>query len=421
MGMALTPAEKLQVTSSPRATFVRELQAKHFKDDGGLAGDVIIWEQNRGSDFRGIAQSLYCMDKYTSSLVLNPTMPQLEKWLDDDVQVPTELKNRAHDTYRVFAAIATDKKLSQPLKHPAKISPIEFMSISLLIAVHKDETTLAQLSSLIGKMRNHVRGLHVDIRLNTRVMKDFMDFVKSAESEKIPGDKSGMAGSGTTAESLKRKRGDDDETPVKTKKAVAPKSTARPSKVTDRLAAIRSAKKSLPPPPLPPAFPPSLQAQLPHSPLSMSPTPVSHPPPSASPAQPGPSMSFPDKQHSSYVHYQQQNQQQILTSNHHTETSLMSAMERSHDPHPQFRPDKSLPPPPTSGGSASARYPENLHGSPRHSGERSRYPDHERDRDWDRDRDRDRGRDRDRDRQRQPSASNPYIPRKLSDTGWPRR
>jgi len=416
MGVALTPAEKLQVTSSPRATFVRELQAKHFKDDGGLAGDAIIWEQNRGSDFRGIAQSLYCMDKYTSALSLSPTMSQLEKWLGDDVQVPTELKNRAHDTYRVFAAIATDKKLSQPLKHPAKISPIEFMSISLLIAVHKDEMTLAQLSSLIGKMRNHVRSLHVDIRLNNRVMKDFMEFVKNAEAEKIPGDKSGMAGSGGITESLKRKRGDDGETPpVKTKKAVAPKSAARPSKATDRLAAIRSAKQFLPPPPPLPVFPPSLQAQLPHSPHSMSPTPTLHPPPNASPFQPGPSLSFPDKQNSSYTHYQQQSQQHIPASNHHTETSLMSAMERSHDPYPQPRP------PPSSGGSASSRYPENVQDSPRHGGDRSRYPDHDRDRDRDRERERDRGRDRDRDKQRQPSGSNLYAPRKLGDTGWPRR
>ncbi|KAJ7833522.1 hypothetical protein B0H14DRAFT_2256663, partial [Mycena olivaceomarginata] len=48
-GVALTPAEKLKVISTPRATFVRALQDDFLNnEEAGLSGDALAWDRTRG-------------------------------------------------------------------------------------------------------------------------------------------------------------------------------------------------------------------------------------------------------------------------------------------------------------------------------------------------------------------------------------
>ena len=62
------------------------------------------------------------------------------------------------------------KKLNRVFKKPAKVSPVEFTTIGLLVFTHKDTLTMAQLSDAIAKMRDDVRATYVDIRMNSRVV-----------------------------------------------------------------------------------------------------------------------------------------------------------------------------------------------------------------------------------------------------------
>ena len=65
---------------------------------------------------------------------------------------------------------------------------------------------MAQLSDAIAKMRDNVRANYVDIRMNSRVMKTMIDFIKSLQMPKIPGDTGGPAGATGITAGLKRKR-----------------------------------------------------------------------------------------------------------------------------------------------------------------------------------------------------------------------
>ena len=65
-------------------------------------------------------------------------------------------KTKISDTYRIFAELARDRKLIKVCKKPAKASPVEFTTIGLLVFVHKDTLTMAQLSDAIAKLRDEL-------------------------------------------------------------------------------------------------------------------------------------------------------------------------------------------------------------------------------------------------------------------------
>ncbi|KAF9466669.1 hypothetical protein BDZ94DRAFT_127231 [Collybia nuda] len=263
LGMALTPAEKLQVINTPRAVFIRELQAAYLKEENGLAGDALEWDRGRGSDFRCLAQSVFCIQKFGPSMKSAGSILQLEKWLSETEEFDSTFKARVQDGFRVFLDLVLDKKLNKVFKKHAKISPIEFILISLLVTVHKDNFSKAELSTAIGTMRDDVRDTHVDIRMNDRVARTMLQFIRQMKPSKVAGDTGNIAGSGAGE---KRKRtGEEDNkiNPKKTQPAITssepppkPQATLPPpgpknpaqtssfasSSSSDRMAAIRAAK-----------------------------------------------------------------------------------------------------------------------------------------------------------------------------------
>ncbi|KJA16222.1 hypothetical protein HYPSUDRAFT_147982 [Hypholoma sublateritium FD-334 SS-4] len=208
LGMALTPAEKLQVVKTPRTDFIRDLQNQYAKEDGWLGPKHLAWDVSRGSDFRGIANAVCCMETYANLKALM-SMPQLEKWLSIDEPLKASTQKSVEEAFRLFAEIVQDKKLSKVLRTPAKISPVEFIGISILIYAFRDKATLAQLAAGIADMRRDVRDQHVDIRMNTRVSKTIVDFVKKWSPTKVSGDKGGVASTLKSSSSTKRKRAKD--------------------------------------------------------------------------------------------------------------------------------------------------------------------------------------------------------------------
>jgi hypothetical protein len=387
--MALTPAEKLQVVNTPRAAFIRELQTLHLKEEGGLSGEGLEWDRSRGSDFRGIAQAVWCMDKL-ATLKSVGSHSQLEKWLSANDTLNPTFRTKVQDTFRIFSDLVQDPKLNKVFKKPAKVSPVEFVFISTLICAHKDKFSMPQLSVAIGQMRDDVRQKHVDIRMNTRVSKCLMDFIGDLAPAKLAGDVGIPAGSQAGGEKRKRKvvedseeeleDGEDDEQyQPKTKKKAgsssskpdAPKSTPRtaskPSSAptpspsnppTSRLAVLRATKESLAmsraaskPSSIPPKLP-----SLPAPPSSMS---TEQPVPPMLPS-PGHQFTFP----SSSVGYQQQQPQQQQQQHSYQqaalqqpsvpsptipgpslEASLMAAMRQ---PEARRQDHAPLPPPPRS-------------------------------------------------------------------------
>ncbi|KAJ7274194.1 hypothetical protein C8J57DRAFT_1506303 [Mycena rebaudengoi] len=165
LGVALTPAEKLKVLTTPRAKFMRTLQETFLnKEENGLGGDALDWNRSRGSDFRCLAQTV------TS---INIT----EKWLAENDPVSPAFVTKVTETYSIFEALACDRKHTKVFKTPSKIAPIEFIAIGLLIAKHKDRLSFTGLASAISEMRANVRVTHTDIRNNSRIYKHLLTFI----------------------------------------------------------------------------------------------------------------------------------------------------------------------------------------------------------------------------------------------------
>ena len=91
-----------------------------------------------------------------------------------------DFKAKISDTYRIFAELVRDRKLIKVFKKPAKVSPVEFMTIGLLVFVHKDTLTMAHLSDAIAKMRDDVKATYADIMMES--MKTVIDFIRSANA-----------------------------------------------------------------------------------------------------------------------------------------------------------------------------------------------------------------------------------------------
>jgi hypothetical protein len=192
-----------------------------------------------------------------------------------------------HNTYRVFVDLVHDPVLKEVFGAPTRVSPIEFIMISLLIAVHKDQLTPVQLSTAIGLMRADARAKHVDIRMNGRVAKTMVEFIRGYKASKSNRHDGGEAAS--LLAGTKRKRDEDryskmdadvnmrppappedrainSTQPPQNTSAVLP-SEKYGSAVMDRLAAIRAAKDRLlsAPVPLPSFNPAPLRISLPSS------------------------------------------------------------------------------------------------------------------------------------------------------------
>ncbi|KAG2155210.1 uncharacterized protein EDB93DRAFT_1129448 [Suillus bovinus] len=270
LGMALTPAEKLQVINTPMSSFVRQLEVEYFGQDKPLGGDALDWERSRGGDFRCIAQALYCISKYPSLQSVG-TVLQIEKWLhnptrrtkskkkeseDEDLTKDELYLSSIHDTFRVFSQLVSDPDLRPIFLQPGwRISPVEFITICLLISVEKDKLELRALAEKLGRMREVVREEHVDIRMNARVAKTLLDFVKGIGSQV-------QSTSGT-----KRKLEEEDVAMPPSAQRQRTETLPVPSPVVGSYNQIHfvdpsmlSAATSLPPPPRPTSIPDRLAA-----------------------------------------------------------------------------------------------------------------------------------------------------------------
>ncbi|KAF9493000.1 hypothetical protein BDN71DRAFT_1450823 [Pleurotus eryngii] len=220
LGMALTPAEKLQVINTSRASYVRDLLKDYVDDEErGLAGDDLDWDRSRGADFRCLAQSVHLITKWKEVTTV-ASIPQLEKWLSSSEPLEDALQQRIRDVYDLFRDLVHDAKLNKVFKKPTKISPVEFVIIPVLISACGERMGMAQLSAAIGKMRDEVRKAHVDIRMNSRVSKWMLEYVeKLAEGTKgkvrdglsaMAEKRAAAAASGGGAGKRKRQEVDDD-------------------------------------------------------------------------------------------------------------------------------------------------------------------------------------------------------------------
>ncbi|KAF9076684.1 hypothetical protein BDP27DRAFT_1414534 [Rhodocollybia butyracea] len=187
LGVALSSAEKLKVLNTRRAKFITELKELYVTEDG-LAASTFRWERSRGADYRCLAQAVYVIQKWNVdnglSLKNAGTLPQVEKWLNDPSEsVSADLVDLIKKTFSILIELTVE--YPEPFKMYPKVSPVEIIGVLVLIYAHSviaspgERLSLPELAAAVSAMRRDVRKEHKDIRLNDRVGKTIIAFVKA--------------------------------------------------------------------------------------------------------------------------------------------------------------------------------------------------------------------------------------------------
>ncbi|KAE9396331.1 hypothetical protein BT96DRAFT_996824 [Gymnopus androsaceus JB14] len=190
LGMALSSAEKLRVLNTQRARFINELKVL-FVTENSLAAPAFRWERSRGADYRCLAQAVYVISKWGTdngaSLKSAGTLPQVEKWLEEDSEpVPADFVALIKQTFTILVELTVNPAYSGLFRCTQRsVSPVEIIGVLVLVYAHfviappSKKLTLPQLSVAVANMRQQVRREHKDIRLNDRVGKTIVTFVKA--------------------------------------------------------------------------------------------------------------------------------------------------------------------------------------------------------------------------------------------------
>ncbi|KAM5541556.1 hypothetical protein V8D89_004746, partial [Ganoderma adspersum] len=237
LGMALTPAEKLQAISGAQADFIRSLLDTYVNDE---LSSSLPWDTSRANDFRGLATAVYTMSRWPKVTTL-PSLSVIEAWLQEPDELDEDFCEDVHNTYRIFCTMAKDPILNKPLwlSGIKKVAPVEVIGITILIHANKLKLTMAQLSEAVGLMRKDVRKNEKDIRQNTRTMKIILAFLKGLKADKLKPDPTSPVAFDYPAVSSKTKAkrkkvadksSDDEKRPAPTIRI--PASASRPSTST---------------------------------------------------------------------------------------------------------------------------------------------------------------------------------------------
>lgn len=173
LGLALTPAEKLSVISTPRSKFIRHLMSTYITSTG-LASDHIKWDRSRGSDFRTITTAVYVLDQNFKVGQLS----QIQKWLKSTADPSHSFRTKVDQAFSTLCKLI-DKKYTKAFigyKKP-KVAPVELVGMIYLVSTLGD-MSLPDLCNAIVEMRDHVQEHHgANVSLNDRVGKTAIDFI----------------------------------------------------------------------------------------------------------------------------------------------------------------------------------------------------------------------------------------------------
>ncbi|KAH6894829.1 hypothetical protein BKA70DRAFT_1045148, partial [Coprinopsis sp. MPI-PUGE-AT-0042] len=112
---------------------------------------------SRGSDFRCLAQPLYLLERWEPTLKTIGTILQLDKWLAATTPLDPGFKADVQDTFDIFSELTQNAAYNKCFKNPGKVSPIEFIGISVLIGTLRKKLMIKQLGSAIEALRSGLR------------------------------------------------------------------------------------------------------------------------------------------------------------------------------------------------------------------------------------------------------------------------
>ncbi|CAB4472781.1 hypothetical protein RhiirA5_472975 [Rhizophagus irregularis] len=172
LGIALTPAERLQAISSPIADFAHAI---HNQYSTTLS---LILDNKRSRPFQIISQSLHMIE--TEPERFNATPITITKYLKRDREVSEGFKALTKHVYTVIEEmINVDAEL---FRYGHKFSTVEFVFLAYMIA-KLPKLPIYQYQNRLIAMRKHVWDKHSEVRFNTKVFSTLKEFVDNMTYE----------------------------------------------------------------------------------------------------------------------------------------------------------------------------------------------------------------------------------------------
>uniref|UniRef100_U9TLX8 DUF262 domain-containing protein n=1 Tax=Rhizophagus irregularis (strain DAOM 181602 / DAOM 197198 / MUCL 43194) TaxID=747089 RepID=U9TLX8_RHIID len=172
LGIALTPAERLQAISSPIADFAHAI---HNQYSTTLS---LILDNKRSRPFQIISQSLHMIE--TEPERFNATPITITKYLKRDREVSEGFKALTKHVYTIIEEmINVDAEL---FRYGHKFSTVEFVFLAYMIA-KLPKLPIYQYQNRLIAMRKHVWDKHSEVRFNTKVFSTLKEFVDNMTYE----------------------------------------------------------------------------------------------------------------------------------------------------------------------------------------------------------------------------------------------
>ncbi|KAK0191043.1 hypothetical protein F5146DRAFT_1196204 [Armillaria mellea] len=207
LGVALTPAERLQAISTPYSEWVGDLVQKFLRVDGGIS-DFIVWDTKRSRDFSNLAYAMFCCDVIQTRPVL--AAPKLENWLNRQDPPREQLRNEMQTLLKNLCQIVSDKRYNSAFsKVSERVAPVEFASWCM----SWPRIPLEKKAKAIHHLRSAVRSSFDDIRMRNDICAYMWDAVYSLKHN--PSAVPRLYAGSPSKKSRKRKSealgGDDDD------------------------------------------------------------------------------------------------------------------------------------------------------------------------------------------------------------------
>ncbi|EPQ56673.1 hypothetical protein GLOTRDRAFT_138339 [Gloeophyllum trabeum ATCC 11539] len=181
LGMALTVAEKMQAISSPRATWIADMQEKWVLDDHNGLADILDWDTKRGRIFQNLAQLIFLCENWPTQSV--PSSKKIEVWLDGGDPVREEFKQRIEKTMETMVHIASHKSLAKGFRQlKERVAPIEFVFIGVMLFLIPHASP-EQTADNIYDLRTFLRRKFQDVRNNAPIVKALWNWIDQKMAE----------------------------------------------------------------------------------------------------------------------------------------------------------------------------------------------------------------------------------------------
>lgn len=176
MGMALTPAEKLQALNTPYVKYISTLLQQHVHDpQTGLTLYLTDWDRSRGRDFQNLAIIMSLIEIYPEKRN-NFAAGSLQTWLRRTDPIDNGLQKKMEAALECMTQIVRDYPEHSVSVVSRRISPLgkqltrqtlpdavsaflipEFCFFGLICYVLSEYYLPSQIAQLYGQYRMHMR------------------------------------------------------------------------------------------------------------------------------------------------------------------------------------------------------------------------------------------------------------------------